>query len=96
MSESIGPHIDGDPRGWLRFQWLSRDLERSEDQTLHADHQGVEEDALLPYTFTRPATDTERILLAHIGHTLPADLETTVCWLSVGVRNRRWPSLEGS
>lgn len=42
----------------------------------------------------RPATDTERTLLAHLGYTLPDELFTAVTFLTTGVRNRRWPQLE--
>lgn len=42
----------------------------------------------------RPATPTERILLAHLAFDLPDPLFTVVSYPTVGVRNRRWPQLE--
>lgn len=44
----------------------------------------------------RPATDTERALLEHLGHELPDELFTLVAYPSDGVRNRRWPQLENT
>jgi hypothetical protein len=90
----IGPQRPDDPRGWLLFASLPDDLARAEDQTLAADHQRIHVDVLLPHVFLRPATDTEGVLLAHLGYVVPGDLQTRVCWLSYGVRNRRWPQLE--
>ena len=92
----IGSHIADDPRGWLRFTYLSAELQRAEDRRLAADREraGQPGDYGSVRTFTRPATDTERTLLAHLGYTLPADLTTTVTWTSDGVRKRRWPQLE--
>lgn len=45
--------------------------------------------------FTRHATPTERALLTHLGHQLPAELFTLVHY-ETAVRNRRWPQLEGT
>jgi hypothetical protein len=42
----------------------------------------------------RPATQTERTLLAHLGYELPDELFTAVTFLTTGVRNRRFPQLE--
>lgn len=42
--------------------------------------------------FERPATDTERTLLAAAGYALPADGVTVVGWLSPGLRRRTWPA----
>jgi hypothetical protein len=95
MTDTIGAQRPNDPRGWLMFDSLPDDLARLEDQRLHADHEHIREDVLTPYTFNRAATDTERTLLAHLGYTVPGNLQTRVCWLSYGVRNRRWPQLEG-
>jgi hypothetical protein len=92
----IGAQRPNDPRGWLLFDSLPDDLQRAEDATLYADHQRIREDVLLPYIFNRAATDTERTLLTHLGYDLPGDLQTRVCWLSYGVRNRRWLELEGT
>jgi hypothetical protein len=51
--------------------------------------------------FVRPATDTERVLLEHLGYTLPTDdagdpapLYTVVTYPMSDLRCRRWPQLE--
>ena len=61
----IGSHIADDPRGWLRFTYLSAELQRAEDRRLAADREraGRPGDYGSVRTFTRPATDTERTLL---------------------------------
>lgn len=45
-------------------------------------------------SFPRPATQTERALLDHLGYTLPAELFATITFTSSGIRNRRFPQLE--
>jgi hypothetical protein len=96
MPNDIGPQHPNDALGWLCFDGLPDEVQRAEDATLAADHHRITEDMLLPFEFVRPATDTERILLEHIGFDhLPDNLTTTVRWLSFGLRNRRWPALEG-
>jgi hypothetical protein len=90
----IGAQRVGDRRGWLMFDHLPDDLARAEDQTQAADRQRVREHDLASWNFTRAATDTEKLLLEHLGYTLPANLTTHVVWLSPGVRNRAWPQLE--
>ncbi|OBB48416.1 hypothetical protein [Mycobacterium sp. 852002-51961_SCH5331710] len=47
-----------------------------------------------PRTRPRPATATERALLAHLGYELPDELFTAVSFPAQGVRRRRWPQLE--
>jgi hypothetical protein len=47
-----------------------------------------------PRGHERPATDTERALLSHLGYTLPDDLVTHVSWPSQSCRRRVWPQLE--
>ena len=47
-----------------------------------------------PFPFARPATETERTLLTHLGFELPEQLTTAVSYPSSGVRRRRWPQLE--
>ncbi|OBB46769.1 hypothetical protein [Mycobacterium sp. 852002-51961_SCH5331710] len=47
-----------------------------------------------PRTRPRPATATERALLAHLGYELPDELFTAVSFPTYGVRRRRWPQLE--
>jgi len=91
---TIGPQMDRaaqgtDPRGWLVFHWLPDDLQRAEDSTAVNDR-----DQMRPRGFERPATDTERTLLAHLGYQLPDELVTVVRYRTRGVRNRRWPQLE--
>lgn len=54
--------------------------------------EGVEPTPTWVRVFDRPATDTERMLLAHLGYELPDDLTTRVT-LFAAVRNRRWPQL---
>jgi hypothetical protein len=94
-NDTIGPQMQRasegtDPRGWLVFHWLPDDLQRAEDSTAVCDR-----DQMRPRGFERPATDTERQLLAHLGFELPAELTTVVRYRTRGVRNRRWPALEG-
>jgi hypothetical protein len=78
-----------DPRGWLVFAWLPTDLQNAEDSTAVADR-----DRMKPRGFERPATDTERVLLEHLGYTLPDELVTFVKYRTRGVRHRSWPQLE--
>jgi hypothetical protein len=95
MSEPLSPIGDqypDDPRGWLVFAHLPRDLQRFEDQRQVADSDRDRS------RFTRPATDTERLLLSHLGYDLTAydtdnELLTHVTYLGP-VRRRTWPQLE--
>ena len=43
--------------------------------------------------FTRPATETERVLLAAFGYVVPDELLTQVDFLTAGARRREWPGL---
>ena len=91
----VGPQLSRaalgtDPRGVLVFESLPADLQRAEDSTAAADRARMR-----PRGFARPATDTERQLLEHLGHELPDELVTTVTYPSPGVRRRRWLALEG-
>jgi hypothetical protein len=79
-----------DARGWLVFSWLPTDLQDAEDSRQAADFA----DPRKPRTFQRPASDTERQLLAHLGFDVPAQLNTTISWPSRSVRRRRWIALE--
>jgi hypothetical protein len=80
-----------DPRGILVFEYLPADMQRLEDSRADADRR-----AFKPRGSERPATLTERILLAHLNYSpLPAELTTVVRFKTTGVRNRRWPQLEG-
>lgn len=94
MTDSIGPQRINDRRGWLIFDALPDDLQRAEDTTQAADHARLRDG--MAEVFHRPATTTERTLLAHLRHTVPEDLQTRVAWIANGVRNRRWPTLEGT
>lgn len=78
-------------RGVLVFWNLPPELARREDSTQWADFENR------PWSRhayrDRPATDTEKLLLAHLGYTLPNDLTTRVQWLSDGVRRRWWEQI---
>lgn len=58
----------------------------------HEDGQKVAdlETALSHGRFERPATATERALLASQGHAVPADLTTVVDFLTRGICHRSW------
>lgn len=76
-----------DPRGWLTFvDVIPEPWQSGEDSTLENDYQHRSR--------VRPATATERALLAHLGCTLPATLNTHVQFLSGTVRRRTWPDLD--
>jgi hypothetical protein len=94
MTETIGPQRVDDVRGWLVFDQLPDELQRAEDATLGNDHERIVGE--FGVSFARVATDTERELLDHLGYTVPDILLTRVTWLSNGLRNRRWPRLEGA
>jgi hypothetical protein len=44
--------------------------------------------------FVRPATDTEKTLLTHLGYALPDPLYTIVTYKSTTLRCRTWPQLK--
>ncbi|MGK2880436.1 MAG: hypothetical protein ACSLE6_06445 [Mycobacterium sp.] len=100
--DGVGPQLDDNGvRGWLAFEYLPPDLHNAEDSTLAADADrwsttvGRGNFTWPGRKFDRPATDTERILLQHIGFTdLPGDLSTRVEFVASGVRRRTWPQLE--
>ena len=92
--DTIGPQMQRasegtDPRGILVFHWLPGDLQALEDSRAIADR-----DVMRPSGFERPATETERILLVHLGFELPEQLTTVVRYRTRGVRHRSWPALE--
>ena len=76
-----------DVRGWLALRYLPPEIQNAEDATAMCDRQ-----QLRPRGFERPATPTERILLAHLGYELPEQLTTKVTWPSRSVRRRSWPA----
>lgn len=78
-----------DIRGWLCINNLPNELQHLEDGRAAADLD------MRKRTFERPATDTERLLLDHLGYgPIPDDLTTTVHYFTTSVRQRRWPALE--
>jgi hypothetical protein len=83
-----------DPRGWLTWAApLPNDLQRAEDSTAVADKDRRR--LFKPRGHQRPATDTERALLSHLGYDpLPDELTTHVSWPSQSCRRRVWPQLE--
>ena len=96
IAGTIGAQRRHDVRGWLLFESLPDELQRAEDARLAAGKDLARHGPRS--SFSRPASDTERLLLMHLGYRLPSDLLTRVEWLSPVVRQRRWPQLkpEGS
>lgn len=87
----IGAHRPCPARGVLVFDSLPPDVQNAEDSRADADYRGRHWRSNV--TTERPATATERALLAHLGYTVPADLHTRVQWLTDGVRRRTWPQI---
>jgi hypothetical protein len=83
-----------DIRGLLAINNLPPELQRAEDATAMADKDRRR--LFKPRGHTRDATETERILLAHLGFELPEQLSTKVSWPGHSVRRRTWPQLEES
>lgn len=81
-----------DVRGWLVFRNLPDNLRRAEDATLECDSRYARETGCTRWS--RSATETERVLLQHLGYELPANLATHITYTTASIRNRRWPSLE--
>lgn len=100
IGRQMGPR-DVEVRGWLALLDLPDEVQRAEDATAAADNErwttgiGVITKWLHGegQVFDRPATDTERLLLAGLGYTLPDDLTTRVHYRNV-LRHRSWPQLE--
>ena len=81
-----------DPRGWLCFSGsLPEPLQSLEDSRAAADFDNR---IHKPRGFDRQATQTERDLLAHLGHVVPDELTTHVRYYSKSCRNRTWPQIE--
>lgn len=92
--EGVGPQKpQPDARGWLVFDYLPDALQRAEDATQANDHDRMIATGCVQRT--RPATQTERALLDHLGYTLPERLTTRVTWITAGIRHRAWPQLSG-
>lgn len=92
-TDAIGNQLaQPDPRGWLVFDHLPSDLQNAEDGRQYADIEKAHE--LHWASWSRNATDAERVLLAHLGYTLPPTLFTRVTMLTNNVRRRTWPALE--
>ena len=81
-----------DPRGWLAMNNLPLEYQRLEDGTAMANRAWQR--GRKPRGHEREATETERILLAHLGFELPEQLTTKITWPSRSVRRRTWPQLE--
>ncbi len=99
----VGPQLqDNGVRGWLAFEYLPDELQRAEDSRAVADRDHLHSPNRSPFingwgTFERPATETERLLLGHLGFTdLPEQLTTRVEFLTSGTRRRTWPQLEAT
>ena len=81
-----GPHLPGHPAGPVTFRHtLTCPLLDAEDSRRLADRDWLGD---------RPATDVERLLLAHLGHRIPDNLTTHVS-LVAGIVRRTWPTLGG-
>lgn len=90
-------------RGWLALTDLPDALQAAEDATADADRTRWDSPRQLGFItgytrgvgrwFERPATDTERLLLADQGHQVPAELTTRVHYRNV-LRHRSWPQIE--
>lgn len=88
----IGAHRPCPARGVLVFDSLPPEVQNAEDSRQDADHRGRHWRSNV--TTERPATATERALLAHAGYgPLPDVLHTRVQWLTDGVRRRTWPQI---
>ncbi len=80
-----------DPRGILVFEHLPTDLQRAEDSRLDADR--THHHQTRTPSWNRPATDTERTLLTHLGYTMPTtELRCTVSFPAAGIRRRTFPN----
>lgn len=95
----LPPQIPNDVRGWLTFSApLPDDLQRAEDATQHRDtytpDHPVYSQRHRKWFWIRPATETERILLSHLGYDVPEKLDTFVEFKTDTLRRRFWPALE--
>lgn len=87
--ECAGPQMVDHPCGVLMIRHSNNcSLRASEDARQVADLD------VGKGSFTRPATTTERVLLASFGYVVPAELSTRVLFLTPGARRREWPTLK--
>ena len=88
---------DVEVRGWLALTDLPPDVQAAEDATADADREraltGIGVIRCGFGVFKRGATDTERLLLADLGHDVPDVLWTYVDHKQV-IRRRTWPQIE--
>lgn len=98
--ECGGQHIPDHPGGPLYFKHrLTCLLLALEDTRQASDKEGL---GFPPYTPRkdpskqdnpgRPVTPTERLLLEHLGYTVPEDAICVVGWITPGVRSRTFPT----
>ncbi|WP_131813663.1 hypothetical protein [Mycolicibacterium fortuitum] len=87
----IGEHQPCPKRGVLIFSSLPPQVQNAEDSCQEADYRNRHWRASV--TTERPATATERALLAHLGYSVPTVLHARVQWLTDGVRRRTWPQI---
>ena len=100
----VGPQherasLGTDPRGILVFEYLPTDIDNAESSTQDADRRraffvnDVYPSRGRALEFDRPTTETEKLLLTHLGYTVPEELTTHVKYLTRSVRNRTWPAI---
>jgi hypothetical protein len=90
--EGIGEHYGWDDvRGWLTFSHLPDELQRQMDATQNADHERRHWRPSVSHI--RAATTAERLLLTHLGFTVPTDLDVRVRYPSGGIRRLEFPAL---
>lgn len=101
--ECQGEQMVGHPAGALELKHTNQcGLREAEDSRRVADRSRAFPLSLRPIglgqfaeiSFVRPATPTERILLAAVGFEVPAGEVNTHCeFATAGVRLRSWPDL---
>ena len=93
----MGPR-DVQVRGWLALTELPDDVQAAEDATAAADTERIRTGTGgIPTgfrSFKRVATDTERLLLQDLGHTLPQETLWTHVHYKHVARYRSWPQIE--
>lgn len=81
-----------DVRGWITFSGLPNELQRQLDQTQADDYQRRHWRPSVARV--RPSTPAEKLLLAHLGFSVPTNLTTTVRYPSGGIRRLEFPALD--